>query len=281
MAMAMAMVVEDEEDAKKMQADLDNLNRWAKEWRMCFNASKCKVMHIGNGNREYDYHMDGVVLEKVTKEKDLGVWMHQSMKPATQCEAAAKKANMTLGRILRSFHYRKSSYLVPLYKSFVRPQLEYSVAAWSPWMQKDIDVLEKVQKRLVRSMSDKKGDDHETRLKNVGLTTLEERRRRDDQIQAFKAIKGISRVNHNEWFSMKDPTTMRPTRSNTTVTETGETTKSHVMNIPACRLDIRKNSYSVRIGSEWNGLPESLKNAKSTNEFKNLYDRHVTEKTQT
>ena len=79
----MAMIIENEDDARKMQGDLDNPNRWANEWKMCFNASKCKVMHIGNGNRKTDYHMNGVVLEKVTMEKDLGVWMHQSMKPAT------------------------------------------------------------------------------------------------------------------------------------------------------------------------------------------------------
>ena len=108
--------------------------------------------------------MDGHKIEEVTMEKDLGIWVHQSMKPATQCEAAAKKANMTLGMILRSFHYRKSNYLVPLFKTFVRPQLEYSVAAWSPWLQKDIEVLEKVQKRLIRSMSDKKGEDYDERL---------------------------------------------------------------------------------------------------------------------
>ena len=50
-------------------------------------------------------------------------------------------------------------------------------------MQKDIDVLEKVQKRLIRSLSDKKGDEYAVRLKNAGLTTLEDRRRRGDQIQ--------------------------------------------------------------------------------------------------
>ena len=64
----MAMVVEDEEDARKMQEDLDNLNRWASEWEMCFNASKCKVMHVGNNNRKTDYFMDGHKLEEVTKE---------------------------------------------------------------------------------------------------------------------------------------------------------------------------------------------------------------------
>ena len=138
------------------------------------------------------------------------------------------------------------------------------------------EVLEKVQKRLIRSMSDKKGEDYDERLKNAGLTTLEDRRRRGDQIQTFKAVKGISRVDSEKWFSMKDTNSMRPTRANTTMSETGPKTKSHIMNVPACRLDIRKNFYSVRIVNEWNCLPEEIKSAKSTNQFKNLYDKTET-----
>ena len=167
-------------------------------------------------------------------------------------------------------------YLVPLYKTFVRPQLEYSVAAWNPWLQKDVDTLEKVQKRLVRSFSDKRGENYDERLKNAGLTSLENRRRRGDQIQTFKAVKGISRVESNEWFSMKDPENTRPTRANTYISDTGETKKTHIMNVPSCRLDVRKNFYNVRITKEWNSLPETTKNAKSTNEFKNLYDKQET-----
>ena len=83
--------------------------------------------------------------------------------------------------------------------------------------QKDFDVLEKVQKRLIQSKSNKKGDEYVARLKNAGLTTLKDRRRRGDQIQSFKAIKGISRVDSEEWFSLiKDPENMRPRRANTT-----------------------------------------------------------------
>ena len=126
------------------------------------------------------------------------------------------------------------------------------------------------------SMSDKKGEDYDKTLKNAGLTTLEDCRRRGDQIQTYKAVKGISRVDSEKWFSMKDPTNMRPTRANTTMSETGPKTKSHVMNIPACRL--QKNFYSVRIVNEWNGLPEETKSAKSTNHFKNLYDKTETSK---
>ena len=277
----MAMIVENEEDAKKLQEDIDNLTKWADVWQMHFNVGKCKVMHIGNGNKRHDYFMNGTKLEEATVEKDLGVWVHNSMKPSTQCEYAARIANVTLGKILRSFHYRKTSYLVPLYKTFVRPQLEYAAAAWSPWLQKDRDALEKVQKRLIRSLSDKRGDEYEERLKNAGLTTLQERRQRGDMIQVFKSVKGFSRVNANNWFDLKDPNNLRPTRANTMIDESGESRKSFIMNLPPCRLDIRKHFFCARVVREWNSIPEVAKNANSINEFKNLYDGFESSKNNT
>ena len=110
------------------------------------------------------------------------------------------------------------------------------------------------------------------------MPTLQDRRHRGDIIQTFKAVKGINRVDADSWFDMKNPENMRPTRSNTTVSESGAIPKTHVMNVPTSRLDARKNFYNARIVKEWNGLPESLKNAKSTNEFKNLFDKHVSGK---
>ena len=89
--------------------------------------------------------MDGIELEEVKQEKDLGIWMEDSMKPAAQCEYAAKKGFAALGMISRAFHYRSKSTLLPLYKTFVRPKLEYAVAAWAPWTEKDKGVLEAVQ----------------------------------------------------------------------------------------------------------------------------------------
>ena len=158
---------------------------------MQFNMSKCKVMHVGKKNPKLQYTMNGAVLDTVEEEKDLGVWMRNDLSPSLQCTKAAKAANVALGMLLRSFHYRSKSTLVPLYKTFVRSRMEHAVAAWSPWLKRDEDELEKVQKRLVRALSDVRGDNYEEKLRQAGLTTLKRRRERGDLIETYKVLSGV------------------------------------------------------------------------------------------
>ena len=101
----MARIVENKREPRELQADINKLADWAAKWKMAFYVSKCKVMHVGRRNIRYEYEMCGTKLAAVDEEKDLGVWIHSSMKPTTQCERAAKSANMALGMIMRAFHY--------------------------------------------------------------------------------------------------------------------------------------------------------------------------------
>ena len=155
---------------------------------MNFNAAKCKVIHYGKRNGRNDYWMNGQKIASEAEEKDLGVWVTDTMKPTKQCQMAANSANWALGQLSRSFHYRKAECLIPLYKTFVRPKLEHAVAAWSPWAAGDREVLENVQRRVVRMISNKRGTTYEERLESVGLTTLTERRARGDMIEVFRTM---------------------------------------------------------------------------------------------
>ena len=69
---------------------------------MLFNVSKCKKIHMGRSNTNYEYSMGGRVLEAVESEKDVGVAIHKSLKPSLQCARAASKANLVLGQLARA-----------------------------------------------------------------------------------------------------------------------------------------------------------------------------------
>ena len=68
-----------EQDRSDLQEDLDNLQNWASTWKMKFNADKCKVLHIGNQNPQYEYRMCDTCLEDVREEKDLGVIVDEKL----------------------------------------------------------------------------------------------------------------------------------------------------------------------------------------------------------
>ena len=81
-----------------------------------------------------------------------------------------------------------------MYKSFIRPKLEFAVAARSLWTEHDSNCMEKIQRRLVRvvrALSDVRGETNEKKLRDAGLTTLKERRKRGDAIETFKKRNGL------------------------------------------------------------------------------------------
>ena len=98
-----AKVVKDDSAAFEMQAIINNLGNWSRQWEMKFNLEKCCILHFGFNNQKFQYTMNGAVLQSESQQKDLGIIITDSCKPSDQCAAAAKKANQVLGRINRAF----------------------------------------------------------------------------------------------------------------------------------------------------------------------------------
>ena len=266
-----ALKIEKEEDGRKMQQIIDNVAAWAVSWGMTFNTKKCKIIHAGLRNPKKEYTMNGMIIAEATEEKDLGVLIDASLKPGRQCAAAANAANFALGQVQRAFHYRCKRNMIPLYKSFIRPKLEFSAAAWNPWLESDKKVLERVQERMIRMLSDAHGNTYEEKLEDAGLTNLTERRERGDAIETYKTLNGFNRVKKSNWFQIENDES-RPTRNNTTVVEQGAKRRSNVLKVEKARLEVRRNAYNVRAAVAWNQIPDEVREMKSVNGFKNAYD---------
>ena len=91
--------------------------------------------------------------------------------------------------IRRNITYKEKGNL-PLYKAIVRPHLEYCIQAWRPYRKNDIDMLERIQRRATKIIPGLRDLSYEERLKKGGLTTLEIRRLKEDQIEVFKILNG-------------------------------------------------------------------------------------------
>ena len=122
--------VNNDEEHKILQEDLDNLMKWSGDWLLKFNKSKCKHLHIGRDTNK-TYTIDGENINLTTEEKDLGVTVDHQLKFQKHIGEQVKKANEKLGIIHRSFSYMDEEMFLTLYKSLVRPHLEYGCCVWA------------------------------------------------------------------------------------------------------------------------------------------------------
>jgi len=212
-------------------------------------------MHIGRQKDCCEYYMGGSKLVEETLEKDLGVWISADMKCSQQCRYAVNKANKVLGMIKRTITYKDLKIMLNLYKTLVRPNVEYCVSAWSPYYKKDRELLEKVQRRFTKRIKGMKGMSYEERLQKLKLWLLEERRNRQDLIEVFKICKGFSRIRREELFHFDDRC---------------KGTRGHSLKLVKvrCRRDSRRHFFSNRVIKRWNQLNQRAVDATSINALK-------------
>ena len=250
--------------ASALQRDLTRVQAWAKKWKMEFNVGKCKVMHIGRRNPKNVYGMGGSVLETTSAERDLGVMIDDRLDLGSHIKSIVAKANRMLGLIKISFACLDKPMFLNLYLVLVRPHLEYCVQVWSPYKQKYIKLLERVQRRATKLVPELRNLEYAERLKRLGLTTLEERRVRGDMIQTYKFISRKEDIDPSVFFKMARP---RP----------GAHGKKIFIQRP--RLDVRKNFYSQRCGPKWNILDKKVIEAQKTGTFKKNFDKMAARRT--
>ena len=124
-----------EQDAIRLQKDIDAMENWSKNWLLKFHPNKCHVLTLGkfwNIIHAHPYAIGGSLLEHVDQEKDLGVLIDSELTFEEHIFSKMKKANSIVGLISRSFEYPSPEMFRTLYIAFVRPHLEYAQAVWCP-----------------------------------------------------------------------------------------------------------------------------------------------------
>ena len=251
-------------DRDDLQCCINALVKWSIIWGMGFNACKCKVMHLGKTNPKYTYTMSNgtttSILEETTCEKDLGVHVDNMLSFDEHILLTTKKARRAAGLLLRSISHKIPNILTPLFKSLVRPILEYGNAVWAPHKRKNIDLLEKVQRSFTKRMFSLSGLSYTQRLERLGLPSLEFRRIRGDLIETYKLLQEIY-----------DPLTTKELLN----VNNSSTTRGHNFKLlkNAPRLNTYKYFFTNRVTNLWNQLPSHIVNASSVNCFKNKIDR--------
>ena len=199
-------------------------------------------------------------LTPTTSERDLGITISADAKWHNHASTIASKANSVLGWFKSSFMSREPELWKKLYSTYIRPHLEFAAPAWNLYSKQDIDRVEKVQRRATKVSHNLKQFSYEKRLELLGLTKLEDRRRRGDCIQKYKLDTQLETV---EWTN--PPLIIEPMR--------GHPARLRRELVHSCEQ--RHHFFTNRIVSQWNGLPRSAVASTSTNQFKNNYDRFI------
>ncbi|KAL8565437.1 hypothetical protein ACOMHN_049414 [Nucella lapillus] len=247
-----------------LQADLDKLQQWSQDWLLRFHPQKCSVMKLGSKKSEVEYTMQDAtqgttVLEEHEHEKDLGVHVDNKLCFKEHVAKSTAKANKIVGIIRRTFDYLSNDLFAQLYKSLVRPILEYGHSVWQPHHKTLCSEVEDVQRRATKLLAPLRDKPYPERLMILGLPTLEHRRNRGDMIDLYKYMYGIYDSDRPKFEITKN----RATRGNSL-----RIIKKH------CRLDVRSGTFSQRVVNTWNDLPEFVVRAPSMNSFKGRLDAH-------
>ena len=125
----------------------------------------------------------------------------------------ANKANRILGVIRRTFDYMDAVMFTTLYKSLIRPHLEYTNCIWSPILHKDSTLIESIQRKATKLVQGLKDLPYPVRLRYLKIPALAYRRVRGDMIQVYKIMHGLVGTKKETLFTMVGPE--RGTRGNT------------------------------------------------------------------
>ena len=139
---------------------------------MLFNFRKCKYLHTGYGNEDAQYTMGGTVLNTTLNETELGLTISADMKVSEQCGIATAKRNKILGLIQRNIVYKEKELILPLYKTIVRPHLEYFAYKHRGHIARRILInILSIQRSATQIIPTLRNISYEMRLRECGLTT--------------------------------------------------------------------------------------------------------------
>ena len=246
----------------ELQCDIDALSNWSEQWQLSFNEAKCTTLHVGSGNPEHSYTMRGIPLTSTSAERDLGVYIDPELKFRKQASSAVSKATQIMSLIRRSFANITEHTLPLLFKTLVRPHLEYGNIIWGPFNRADEKLVERVQRRATKMVESIRNKPYPERLRHLKLPSMYHRRRRGDMICIYQMLHSGLDIDPDKFVT---PASSRENRG-------------HPWKLfkPHAKSRVRRHALNIRAINDWNSLPSSVVQASSLNAFKSRLDRHWT-----
>ena len=246
--------------AGRMNTDLVSISAWGKQWKMTFNAIKSLSVLFSTKRNKPDHPpllLGNSVIPEGTSHTHLGITLSSNLKWDAHITRIVEKARKRLSLLYRLKFRLSRNTLIRLYKSMVRPILEYGGVIFDNCSQTLSDSIESVQYEAARiCLGALKRTPRYLLLKELGWPTLAKRRQYFKLILFYKIVNGLT-----------------PAYLSDLVPNNNDQTTVRLRN----RRSLRQIRFtSIRFGNSfipstiqlWNNLPDDIRQSATLSKFK-------------
>nr|CAD2193964.1 unnamed protein product [Meloidogyne enterolobii] len=247
-------------EREQLNKALRTLEKWTELNGLEISPSKCFALYLGKNNMKSEYIIHGLKVQETECIRDLGILIDSKISFNNHINMIIKNAYLKSSQIIRIIKSRNLNLLVNIYKTYIRPQLEYATEVWNPHMRYQIEKIEKIQKLFTKNIYKKCGlikVPYEDRLTTCKLEKLIDRRKVADLSTAFKIIKGFTSLNSQRYFNLSNRSLRRPLLLRT---------KKYT--------NKTKNNFFHRVVNNWNKLPTEPFKINDPKKFRSLLKQY-------
>ena len=245
----------------ELESDLQDTVDWGKKWLVDFNARKTQLVSFDRSNNtgSIDMKMDGFVLEEKSSFKMLGLIFSSKLDWGSYIISIVKTASKKIGALIRSMKFLSPEFALYLYKFTTRPCMEYCCHVWASTPSCNLELLDKLQKRICRIVGSSLA---------ASLEPLAHRRN-------VASVRLFYRYYFGKCSSELAQLVPFPfSRGKSTCYS--DRLHDFSVTIPRCYKDVYVNSFFRRTARFWNSLPiECFPLTYNLNSFKSRINRHL------
>ena len=188
-------------DQSVCQRDVTTLHDVSASWDLRLNQEKCVVIRFQRvPHPPPTYHIREVPIRVTDSHPDLGVIVDSSLKFHVHVSSTVNKAAGLSLNLLRSTVCRSPEFMLALFRTHIRPIIEYCSCVWHTGYLGDLRALEAVQRRWTKRISGMSGLEYECRLRSLNMYSVQGRLLRADMIQCWKVFHGKCSVSPTDVF---------------------------------------------------------------------------------
>ena len=254
--------------AKSLNSDLSRLQQWANQLLVHFNPDKTEVLTVSAKKCKGTHpplYLSGTQLKEVQSHKHLGITLTNDLSWSNHISSVVTKASQRLAIMKRLKYTLHRSTLERLYKTIVRPILEYGCVLFDGCTQSDSQLIKSIQYQAARICSGALWNTNkESLLSEMGWDTLYSRRQYFKILVLYKMYHGLvppylsdiplSLVSNVQSYSLRNAHHIRP---------------------PKTRTSRYARSFLPATIDVWNSLPRELTSIDNFPQFKVALATHL------